>query len=190
MNRSDTPDLRRRAERVQAGRDLPSKAGLDPLRALHELQVHQIELELQNEDLVAANRDLDALRTKYQTLYDLAPVGYVTVSSAGVVMELNVRASEMLGNPDGVVGQPLRNQFEDAAPAIDALLSCALETGFEAFSEPLLLKRSCALPIYVKAQGQVIRCPQLNGTPIVLIAMMDVSALKFATDDVLSVLRR
>ena len=189
MNHPGIPDLRRRAERVQAIRDLPSKAGLDPLRALHELQVHQIELELQNEELAAANRELDALRIKYQTLHELAPVGYVTVSSAGIAMELNVRACEMLGNPDGVVGRPLRNQFEDAAPAIDALLSCTLETGFGAFSEPLLLKRSRALPIYVKAQGQVIHL-QPNSAPIVLVAMMDVSALKFATDDVLSILRR
>ena len=190
MNRSDSPDLRRRAERVRAMRDLPSKAGLDPLKVLHELQVHQIELELQNEDLIAANRELDAARTRYRTLYELAPVGYVTVSRAGVVEELNLRAAEMLGNPDGVVGQPLRNQFEEAAPAIDALLSCALETGFETFSEPLLLKRARALPIYVKAQAQVIRCPEANSVPVVLVAMMDVSALKFATEDVLSVLRR
>ena len=188
MNHPDSPDLRRRAERVLRGRDLPSKASLDPLRVLHELQVHQIELELQNEDLVAANRDLDALRIKYQTLYELAPVGYVTVSFAGIVVELNVQASEMIGNRDGVVGQPLRQLFGDAAHAIDALLSHALETGFEAFSEPLLLPRARALPIYVRAQARVIRCPEPHGAPIVLVAMMDVSALKFATDDVLSVL--
>jgi PAS domain-containing protein len=190
MNRSEIPSLRQRAERKLSGQDLPSKAGLDPIRVLHELQVHQIELELQNEDLLAANRDLDALRSKYQSLYRLAPVGYVTVSPTGLVLELNARAAELLGNPAGVVGQPLRHQFADIAPAIDALLARAVGTGEEVFSEPLLLQGSRVVPIYVKAHARVIHCHEPDKSVVVLVAMMDVSALKFATDDVLSFLQK
>ena len=50
-------DLRRRAEAQIAQGDLPSKYNLDPIRQLHELQVHRVELELQNEELIAANTD-------------------------------------------------------------------------------------------------------------------------------------
>jgi PAS domain-containing protein len=191
MNRPETTSLRQRAERKLSGQDLPSKAGLDPIRVLHELQVHQIELELQNEDLLAANLDLDALRSKYQSLYQLAPVGYVTVSPAGLIMELNARAAELLGHPPpGVVGQPLRHQFADVAPAVDALIARAIGTGEEAASEPLLLQGSRAVPIYVQAHARVIHWPEPDKSVLVLIAMMDVSALKFATDDVLSVLQK
>ncbi len=63
----------------------------------HELQVHQIELTLQNDELRRSNAELESARRKYQELYDLAPVGYVSLDLGGHILELNAAASRQLG---------------------------------------------------------------------------------------------
>ena len=93
--------LRERAEaqtrRMEADALPRSAAESDAL--LHELRVHQIELEMQNEELRRAQLALDISRARYFDLYDLAPVGYVTVSAEGKIVEANLRASAMLLTP-------------------------------------------------------------------------------------------
>lgn len=180
----DATDLRRKAERALRDRDLPSKVKLDPIRLLHELQVHQVELELQNDELVSANRDLDALRTKYQALYDAAPVGYLTLSAARHVVDCNETALQMLARDyNAVLKRPLRDCFEAASRvAFDALLDQAAKEG-SATSEELLLCRPKRIPIFVRAQTRMIPLPHDDGK-LFLFVMMDISTLKFALDDV------
>ena len=91
--------LRRRAE--EANRELlPVAAILSPdtgQKLLHELQVHQIELELQNEELRRVQDELQAARTKYIYLYDFAPVGYFTLDQTGVIEEVNLAGAALIG---------------------------------------------------------------------------------------------
>jgi len=68
-------------------------------RILHDLRVHQIELEMQNEELRRAYQDLEAARARYFDLYDLAPVGYCSVSASGLILEANLTAATLLGVP-------------------------------------------------------------------------------------------
>jgi PAS domain S-box-containing protein len=113
--RSGEPDdLRQRAERgirEQAAhplqhRETPLPTGT--LRQLHELQVHQVELELQNEELRRAQDELEASRARYFDLYDLAPVGYFTVSEQGTILEANLTAAKLLGiERSTLLAQPL-----------------------------------------------------------------------------------
>ena len=69
----------------------------DHNQLLHERQEHQIELEMQNQELQRAQRDIERSRTKYSNLYDFAPVGYLTLTSRGLISELNLTAAQLLG---------------------------------------------------------------------------------------------
>lgn len=68
-------------------------------RTLHELRVHEIELELQNEELRRTQLDLEASRQRWFELYDLAPVGYCTLNERGVIDHANLAAAELVGLP-------------------------------------------------------------------------------------------
>ncbi len=96
-------DLRRRAEEIarekaaQSPEDLEVLSPEETRQTLHDLRVHQIELMMQNEELRRAQAELDAARARYFDLYDLAPVGYVTLSEQGLILEANLTAATLLG---------------------------------------------------------------------------------------------
>jgi len=70
----------------------------DIKKLLHELQVHQIELEMQNEELLHTYEIAETALKKYTLLYDLAPMGYFTLDSDGTICELNFAGAKMLGD--------------------------------------------------------------------------------------------
>ena len=70
----------------------------DTKKLLHELQVHQIELEMQNEELQEANETAEKALKKYTMLYDFAPMGYFTLDSDGSISELNFTGADLLGD--------------------------------------------------------------------------------------------
>ncbi len=90
--------LRRKAEELLKSKQKKSDpiAESDASKLLHELQVHQIELEMQNEELQRANETAEAALRKYTLLYDFAPTGYFTLNSNGFICDLNFTAAEML----------------------------------------------------------------------------------------------
>ena len=107
----DPAELRRRAEarlhdqrkgqRSKAG-DQPrkgsgSKSEADGMRMLHELEVHQIELEMQNAELSHIRDEMEKVLDRYTDLYEFAPVGYFTLDNQGAVTAANLTAAGLVG---------------------------------------------------------------------------------------------
>ena len=109
-NTSD--DLRMRAEETLEKRvsGLKTQTPDDTARLIHELEVHQIELEMQNEELRRAQVELEESRSRYSDLYDFAPMGYFVLDSNGLIMNLNLTGAALLGVERGhLIGKPFNS---------------------------------------------------------------------------------
>ncbi len=97
---STAESVRERAElKVQnkKSRHHAVETGIDTMELIHELEVHQIELEMQNEELMEAKSQVQELVEKYYEFFDFAPCGYFILSQFGVITEVNLTGSIMLG---------------------------------------------------------------------------------------------
>jgi PAS domain S-box-containing protein len=105
----DASKLREQAERILASKSMPNRLTVkDQMALIHELQVHQIELQIQNEELRNSQEIIENSRKKYVDLYDFAPVGYFTVDMSRTIIEANLTISELLGYPRSyLIGKPL-----------------------------------------------------------------------------------
>jgi PAS domain S-box-containing protein len=93
-------ELRRRAEKQQRDNNSPAaflSTDTDIPRLIHELQVHQIELEMQNEELQQTRARVEILLESYTDLYDFAPLGYFTLLKDGTIRKANLNGALMLG---------------------------------------------------------------------------------------------
>jgi len=101
-------NLRKQAEEAVGKGTLSAQQVFPPEKMLHELQVHQIELEMQNEELRQAMRALEAEQLRYFELYDLSPVGFFSISEYGIILDANLTASTMLGvSRSALIHQPI-----------------------------------------------------------------------------------
>ncbi len=90
--------LRQRAEKELRKKGRSDRLSEIDIKALcHELEVHQIELEMQNEELLRAQVELAASEEKYWDLYEFAPIGYLTLEGSGKILEANLAAASILG---------------------------------------------------------------------------------------------
>jgi diguanylate cyclase (GGDEF)-like protein/PAS domain S-box-containing protein len=97
----DSNELRRQAE-ARLGKLKRKTAPLpamdaDIQRLVHELEVHQIELEMQNEELMRVRAELEAALCQFTDLYDFAPVGYFTLAGDGTILQVNLTGTNLLG---------------------------------------------------------------------------------------------
>jgi len=92
-------DIRQRAEAQLAGlgEQEPELSPDDTRKLIHELRIHQIELEMQNEELRKTELELSEARDRFIELYDFSPVGYASISAEGIIMQANLTLARLLG---------------------------------------------------------------------------------------------
>ncbi len=110
--------LRDRAEKALAtGRE--TSVNVDTLEMdtlIHEIQVYQIQLEMQNEELLRTRQEIEFSRRKYLDLYEYAPVGYLTLDREGTILEANLRAAQMFqADRRFLVGRPFSSFTRDTS---------------------------------------------------------------------------
>jgi chemotaxis family two-component system sensor kinase Cph1 len=186
---SAVPGLRAAAEeklaRTQGGAP-EDPAGKSAEKILHELQVHQIELEMQNEELKRTQVALEESRDKYLDLYDFAPVGYFTLTRAGQITEVNLAGAALLGlvRPKLVLRGLGRFVAPDDRDRLDQHLVSVLHSAEKQTCE-LTLKREDGSTFYVRLESIRLDRPAQeagDGGPgqKIRVAMSDISDLKRA----------
>jgi diguanylate cyclase (GGDEF)-like protein/PAS domain S-box-containing protein len=172
------------ALRIKAEKELAKRAPAVPPgnsvdELLYELQVHQIELEMQNESLQRAQVQLADSYHRYVELYDFAPVGYLTLTGEGIISQINSTCAELLGQPRESC---LRRHFKYfIAPkfheSVDQLLTNNSRKIPRQRTE-LVLKRGDGSEFHAELVCRLIT-PQ-EGLPVWHVALMDISDRKRA----------
>jgi PAS domain S-box-containing protein len=155
----DAAELRRRAEAKLAERK--KRAAVLPAtspghqRLVHELEVHQIELEMQNEELVQSRTQVEAGLRQYTDLYDFAPMGYFTLALDGAIRQVNLAGANLFGVERGAL---IKRRFGvfisvESLPIFNAFLENVFSTsGSKKTCEVALLKdESAPIWIYIEA---------------------------------------
>ena len=185
---SERETLRRRAEDAYRGStaDLTGQlSAMSPeaLRdALHELGVHQVELEMQNEELRRTQDELDTSQARYFDFYDMAPAGYCTVSGSGLIEQINLTAAGLLGvNRTALIGQEItRFILPD-----DQDIFYSMRARIAKVRTP----QSCELR-FVKHDGtpfwahvHALAVPDHAGTPFLRVVMTDITERMLGTEE-------
>jgi|WetSurMetagenome_2_1015567.scaffolds.fasta_scaffold01301_13 two-component system, cell cycle sensor histidine kinase and response regulator CckA len=195
--------LRRRAEEragesaVQMPENLEALSPEATRKLLHELRVHQIELEMQNEDLRQAQAELGASQARYFDLYDLAPVGFCTVSEKGLILEANLTAAGLLGVARGALVKQrfsmfILNEDQDLyyrhrKQLFETLSASSGQTGEPQACELRMMKKDGTV-FWAHLEATVAQDPSTSsgqaaeGAPVSRVALSDITEYKRAEE--------
>ncbi|MDD5209293.1 MAG: PAS domain-containing sensor histidine kinase [Elusimicrobiales bacterium] len=145
-------------------------------KLMHELRVHQIELELQNEELITAQAQLQAAQARYFDLYDQAPVGYLTLDANGIILTANFTAAKLFGAESRpFAGEPLTKFILPEDQDIFYLHRRQLEKNAAKDCE---LRMVGAAPFWARLSSSM--GPRAEGAPLWRITVSDISEAKKA----------
>lgn len=185
---TDSKALRRRAEAIARHYEIGASRGDQHLsrdemkKALHELRVHQIEQEMQNEELNRVQLALAQSNARNFDLYDLAPVGYCNLTEDNLIAQFNLTLTSLLG----VTRKALQGQsFSDFVLEPDQEIWYRLRLQLLASGTPqtgqLRLSRSGGVPVWVHLAATLVK--DNAGKPELRLAVSDIGTLKQAEQD-------
>ncbi|MBS1533309.1 MAG: PAS domain S-box protein [Bacteroidetes bacterium] len=149
-------ELREKAESILHSRGLGNNTpeAVEAQKLFHELQIHHLELEMQNDELNIVATELEIQRAKFSSLFDLAPIGYAVVNTKGVIQDINQTGSKLFGLSKHILlKKPLPGFIyaDDVTAFYNFFRKLFSETG----------EHSCQLRMF--KLGQSIFYAQLNG---------------------------
>src|SRR5512133_3387087 len=150
-------------------------------RVLHKLQVHQTELEMQNEELLQARTELETALEKITNLYDFAPVGYMTLNRNGIISDMNLRGASLLGIERIRLRGRRFGQFVtgEYLPAFDTFIDSIFASQGKESCELVLLNEE-KLPIIVQIVQIEAKLDESGQT--CHLALIDITARRQAED--------
>ena len=159
INKAGSELLRQKAEELlkkKSSKTASPFSEVESFRLIHELEVHQIELELQNEELLLARVAAEVANDKYIGLYELAPSGYFTLSVKGEIIELNLNGAKMLGKDRQHLKSSLFGFFvsEETKPIFSLFLEKAFKSKAKESCE-VMMDSTGSLPFHVLLTGVV-----------------------------------
>ena len=180
--------LRQRAEEIaqekqdRSSGDLQGMSPEETRQKLHELLVHQIELEMQNDELRRAQAELEDARARYLDLYDLAPVGYCTISERGLILETNLTAANLLGVArSALIKQPISRFILKEDQDVYYLHKRKLfETG-EPQAYELQMRKSDGTAFW--AHLVAVTLQDADGVPICRVVLSDITERKLKDEE-------
>jgi len=172
-------ELRKAAEQRLEKSSENAQAARSDAELLHELQVHQIELEMQNETLRQAQIALEESRDRYVDFYDFAPVGYLTLNEQGLITELNLAGADMMG---AARAKLLKSRFSPSIAAEDR------DTWHQHFISAIRndAKLKCEVALLrpdgtrIEVLLDSLRLAKEGGIPVLRVVLIDISARKEA----------
>jgi two-component system cell cycle sensor histidine kinase/response regulator CckA len=162
-NLSDPAELRRQAEarlsekqKSQCSEAEPERTTHDTQRLVQELQIHQIELEMQNEQLEQARGETEAALERYTDLYEFAPSGYFTLDRDGTIRQANLTGSALLGVDRSRLVNRRFGLFvaENSRPVFRAFVAKVFASQSRETCEGMLLREG-KLPFYARIEARL-----------------------------------
>jgi two-component system, chemotaxis family, sensor kinase Cph1 len=176
-------DLRKIAEKILASQTtaLKTMSDKETKQLIHELQVHQIELEMQNDELRKSQAELEESRAKYSDLYDFAPVGYFTLDKHGLILDANLTAAKELGIERSLlITKPFRTYIVTADREIfDSHLQKVFKNNDRQTCEIRLMRKNGS---EFSARLESIAANDLNGNSLCRTSVIDITEDKIAKE--------
>jgi signal transduction histidine kinase len=170
-NKSEAAILSQKAKGLLSKRSLKTDSQLSKegsFKLIHELEVHKIELEMQNIELERTRSTAMEAVKKYTELYDFAPSGYFTLSREGKIVEINLLGSQMLGKERNKLTSSLFGFFvsADTKPIFNIFMDSVFKRKVKESCE-LVITNNGNLPLHVHLTGNVAE----NGEECLIIAL-------------------
>lgn len=159
INKSETTILREAAEKIlkkKSSKTSGKFSETDSLKLIHELEVYQVELEMQNDELMKSRDEVRTANDKFTSLYDFAHTGYFTIDCNGKICKLNLSGATMLGKERSRISNRNFRQFVtiDTLPQFNDFILKAFETHTKEHCHVRLITKG-SQSIFVQIEGIV-----------------------------------